>query len=377
MTHEVYMHNKVLILIESLEGGGAEKVLATMMRHIDKEHYDVSVLAICGGGKYEEEVASCVKYSCLLNRHDSYRGMSKLYYRLKYKLIYEWLPAWLVYLLFVPKGFDVEVAFVEGFATKVLAASSNKQAKKFAWVHSNLTLLPWTITNGIFKNVDDERRAYLNYDKVVCVSNSVEKVMVENYGLSSTITIYNPLDVLSIKQRGKEKSSYVVDHSKFNIVSVGRLAKEKGYDLLLPIIKNVKDVHPDVHLWLIGMGVEENSLKRQAADLGIEDNVTFTGFLKNPYSLMSQMDLFVCSSRAEGFSLVIAEAMILGLPVVSTNCSGPNELLSGGKYGILCETYDELEKSLIAVAGGAEIPTGIPPIINIDETMKAIYELFG
>ena len=279
--------------------------------------------------------------------------------------------------MFVPKGFDVEVAFVEGFATKVLAASSNKQAKKFAWVHSNLTLLPWTITNGIFKNVDDERRAYLNYDKVVCVSNSVEKVMVENYGLSSTITIYNPLDVLSIKQSGKEKSSYVVDHSKFNIVSVGRLAKEKGYDLLLPIIKNVKDVHPDVHLWLIGMGVEENSLKRQAADLGIEDNVTFTGFLKNPYSLMSQMDLFVCSSRAEGFSLVIAEAMILGLPVVSTNCSGPNELLCGGKYGILCETYDELEKSLIAVAGGSEIPTGIPPIINIDETMKAIYELFG
>lgn len=371
------MKKKILFLIESLGGGGAEKVLTTVMRHIDKERYDVSVLAICGGGKYEAEVTSCVNYSCLLNRADSYRGMSKLYYILIYKLIYEWLPAWLVYLLFVPKGFDVEVAFVEGFATKVLAASSNKQAKKFAWVHVDLIQRPWTIQNGIFKNVGDERRAYLNYDKVVCVSNSVEKVMIDNYGLSSTITIYNPLDVLSIKQSGKEKSSYVVDHSKFNIVSVGRLAKEKGYDLLLPIIKNVKDVHPDVHLWLIGMGVEEISLKRQAADLGIEDNVTFTGFLKNPYSLMSQMDLFVCSSRAEGFSLVIAEAMILGLPVVSTNCSGPNELLSGGKYGILCETYDELEKSLIAVAGGAEIPTGIPPIINIDETMKAIYELFG
>ena len=371
------MQIRVLFFIESLEGGGAEKVLETLVRHIDKKKYDLTVIAISGGGKYEKSIASHAKYSCLLRHPSCYRGIKKIFYALKYKLIYSWLPNWLIYRLFIPKGFDVEVAFVEGFATKVLAASSNKQAKKFAWVHSNLILLPWTITNGIFKNVGDERRAYLNYDKVVCVSKSVEKVMVENYGLSSTITIYNPLDVLSINQMGKERSSYVVDHSKFNIVSVGRLAKEKGYDLLLPIIKKVKDVLPDVHLWLIGMGVEESSLKKQAADLGIEDNVTFTGFLKNPYSLMSQMDLFVCSSRAEGFSLVIAEAMILGLPVVSTNCSGPNELLSGGKYGILCETYDELEKSLIAVAGGAEIPTGIPPIINIDETMKAIYELFG
>lgn len=367
----------ILFLIESLDGGGAEKVLSTMMCYINKKKYKVMVLAISGGGVYENSISSIVNYRCVLSRNVANRGVRGFLYKLKSKLIYDWLPMRIVYYWIIPKGYDVEVAFVEGFATKVLAASSNKQAKKFAWVHVDLIQRPWTIQNGIFKNVGDERRAYLNYDKVVCVSKSVEKVMKDNYGLSSTITIYNPLDVLSIKQRGKEKSSYVVDHSKFNIVSVGRLAKEKGYDLLLPIIKNVKDVHPDVHLWLIGMGVEENSLKRQAADLGIEDNVTFTGFLKNPYSLMSQMDLFVCSSRAEGFSLVIAEAMILGLPVVSTNCSGPNELLCGGKYGILCETYAELEKSLIAVAGGAEIPTGIPPIINIDETMKAIYELFG
>ena len=81
------MKKKILFLIESLGGGGAEKVLTTMMRHIDKECYDVSVLAICGGGKYEAEVASCVNYSCLLNRPDSYRGMSKLYYILIYKLL--------------------------------------------------------------------------------------------------------------------------------------------------------------------------------------------------------------------------------------------------------------------------------------------------
>ena len=64
------------------------------------------------------------------------------------------------------------------------------------------------------------------------------------------------------------------------------------------------------------------------------------GFLKNPYALMKNMDLFVCSSRAEGYSLVIAEALVLGLPVISTDCAGPNELLDNGKYGILVDNNE-------------------------------------
>ena len=114
----------------------------------------------------------------------------------------------------------------------------------------------------------------------------------------------------------------------------------------------------------------------QADDLGISDCVTFTGFMKNPYALMSKMDLFVCSSRAEGFSLAIAESMVLGVPVVSMNCSDPNELIDNNKYGALCDTYDDLEKAIQNAIEGKVVPMGIPSLVDINETMRRVSELF-
>ena len=171
--------------------------------------------------------------------------------------------------------------------------------------------------------------------------------MKEYYGLSNTMTIYNPIDVYGIKQLVSQECEWEVDPSKFNVISVGRLERVKGYDELLPIIGKVRDVGVDVHLWLVGEGTQTASLKGLVKKMNIEDCVTFTGFTKNPYSLMSQMDLFVCSSRAEGFSLVIAEAMTLGVPVVSIDCAGPRELISKYGEGVLCDSYDELEQEII------------------------------
>lgn len=369
------MAKKVIFFIESLSGGGAEKVLSTLVQHIDKSRFDVTVCAISGGGKYDEVVASNVKLIKIFDPVERYTGIKKLRYILKYNLIYKILPTWLVYNLFIPKGYDLEVAFVEGFATKVIAASSNKKAKKIAWVHVDLIQRPWPIELGVFKNLEDERSAYNCFDRIVCVSKSVEEIMCKSYGLKNTMTIYNPLDRDAILTQGKLQSSYDVDKNKFNIVSVGRYAKQKGYDLLLPVIARIRQIHSNVHLWLIGEGSERVALEQQAAELGILDNVTFSGFLKNPYALMSKMDLFVCSSRAEGFSLVIAESMILGVPVISMNCSGPNELLGKNEYGILCDTYEQLEEEIAAVIDGKKIPCSIPPMVDLQHTMNEVHHL--
>ena len=366
------MKRRVLFLIETLGGGGAEKVLSTLVRHLDKERYDVTVFAIIGGGKYAREVADEVSYLSLLDDPATCRGFSRLWYALRYKLVYQWLPTWLVYRLFVPKSFDVEVAFVEGFVTKLLAASSNRRARKIAWVHVDLIQRPWPIELGIFRDLAEERAAYNLYNKVVCVSKSVERVMTESYGLRNTTTIYNPLDVELIRRLGGEAAPFEVDHDKFNLVSVGRFTRQKGYDLLLPIVARLKQTHLNVHLWLIGEGEDEPRLRRQVLELGIDAEVSFTGFLKNPYSLMSKMDLFVCSSRAEGFSLVIAESMILGVPVVSMNCSGPNELIGKNEYGVLCDTYEELETEIGKVMDGKVVPCVVPPLVDLENTLKQI-----
>lgn len=369
------MKKKVLFLIESLAGGGAEKVLATLVQHIDTSRFDVTVCAISGGGRYEQEVKNAVSYTCVLKDASEYRGLTKLWYVLKYKFIYQWLPMWLVYWLFIPKGYDVEAAFVEGFATKLLAASSNKKAKKIAWVHVDLIQRPWPIELGVFKNLEEEHAAYNKYDKVVCVSKSVEDIMRKAYGLENTLTIYNPIDSDLIISQGKQQSTFSVDQSKYNIVSVGRYTKQKGYDLLLPVIAKIIAIRPNVHLWLIGEGEERAALELQAVELGISDHVTFTGFQKNPYALMSQMDLFVCSSRAEGFSLVIAESLTLGVPVISMNCSGPNELIGKNECGILCDTYEQLAVEIAKAVDGNKIPCHVPVMVDLESTMKEIDEI--
>lgn len=369
------MKKKVLFLIESLGGGGAEKVLTTLVQHIDKSSFDVTVCVISGGGKYDEIVVSNVNHISIFEAPEYYKGFKKLWYILKYNLIYRILPARLVYTFFIPKGFDVEVAFVEGFATKVIAASTNRRAKKLAWVHVDLIQRPWPIELGVFKNIKEERAAYNKFDNVICVSKSVEDIMHTFYNLKNTLTIYNPLDKEAILSMGKQQATFDIDKNRYNIVSVGRYTKQKGYDLLLPIISNIIKNHPNIHLWLVGEGSERKALEQQAKDLGITENVAFTGFLKNPYALMSKMNLFVCSSRAEGFSLVIAESLILGVPVISMNCSGPNELIGNNECGILCDSNEQLEKEIENAIEGEKVPCQVPPMVDLYHTMEQIHNI--
>lgn len=340
------MKKKILFFIESLGGGGAEKVLSTVVKHIDTQKFEVMVCVITEGGRYDEEISSQVCLCSLLKNPNTYHGLGKLWYWLKYHLIYDWLPLKWVYKLFLPHDSDVEIAFVEGFATRLLASSTNKKAKKIAWVHCDLKNQPWTILRGVYGNLEEEISVYKRFHSVLCVSNIVENVMKEHYGLSNTFTIYNPIDEQSIKHLASQKCEWNIDGSNFNVVSVGRLEKVKGFDKLIPIVRDIRDAGIAIHLWILGDGTEKNPLKMLVDELGLEDNVTFTGFLSNPYSLMSKMDLFVCASRAEGFSLVIAEAMILGMPVISMDCAGPRELITNTGTGVLCDSYEEMKSEI-------------------------------
>lgn len=130
------------------------------------------------------------------------------------------------------------------------------------------------------------------------------------------------------------------------LVTSGRLASEKGYDSLLEVCNRLNSDKLDYELWILGEGWARPKLE-ELVDKYKLNNVKLLGFKENPYKYINQGDLFVCSSKNEGFSLVIAEAMILGLPVISTNCSGPNELLNFGEYGFMVEnTEDALYEGL-------------------------------
>lgn len=332
------MKRKVLFLIESLSGGGAEKVLTIMMKHFDHERYEVTVCPIVDTGVYTDEVKSYVAhYTPVINYNGGF--VSRFWNRIKYKLIYSYLPLSWVYRLFVPTGNDVEIAFCEGYVTKLLAHAGSK-SKKIAWVHIDLKENPWPEKLGFFKDAGEEQQAYSVYDKIVCVSHTVEHSFVQKYRLpGQTTTIYNPIDVEDIMERGGEKVS--TDNGAKRIISVGRLVNQKGYDRLLKVVRRLHEERHSLQLMILGEGTGRKELEEYIAEHDMKQYVSLPGFKPNPYQEMRSSDLFVCSSRAEGFSLVIAEAMVLGLPVISTYCSGPNELLEEGKYGILTENSED------------------------------------
>ena len=305
----------------------------------------------------------------------------KFWYKIKYKLIYRHLPSNIVNKWIIPqKGFDTYIAFTEGYCTKILA---HIPKQKYAWVHIDLKALPWTINEKIYKNKQEEKNVYSNYNKVICVSNSVKRIMQEEYGLEHVETIYNPIDSIEIITKSQEIND--IDTSAgFNIISIGRLVPQKGYDLLIPIISRLVKEGINVHLYILGTGSEKERIESIIASEGIKHNIHLLGFQENPYSIMKKMDLFVCSSRSEGYSLVIAEALTLGLPVVSMNCSGPNELLDNNKYGTLCDNYEELYQAIRAAITGKNYYQDLKEkaakrkdFFDITTTMKQINQLLS
>lgn len=370
---------KVLFFIESLSGGGAEQVLVTMLRHFDYAKYDVTLLTVSDVGVHLDDVDfSKVHYKSIIPQHSG--RLANFWYALKYKLIYQWLPAWLVAKFIIPSGFDTYIAFVEGYCTKIIGQLPTDK-KKITYVHIDLKNYPWTLQQGIYKSFDEERDVYKRYDKAVCVSLSVEEVMKSYYGLNNTTTIYNPIDVEFINKKAKDPVDFVPS-TGFNLVSVGRLVPQKGYDLLIPIIARLRNEGIDVSLYILGEGEDRQKLETLNLELGSTECVHLMGYHTNPHAFVCKMDAFVCSSRAEGYSLVIAEALSMGIPVISTNCAGPNELLADGKYGILCDDYEALYQQIKAVATNPNLREELHRMalerrntLNVANTIKQVEEI--
>ena len=334
------MGKKILFLIESLSGGGAEKVLVTLVNNLDRSKFDITLCCVVNTGKYISTLNSDIHYTYIIPDISSLKGIKRWYYSFLYHLVYQWLPLKWVYKLFVPQNKDVEVAFVEGFATKLLSYSTNRKSKKIAWIHTDLNNNHWT--KLVYKNIKEEQTCYQQYNQIITVSDtalSAFKRIFKEVRIPIQ-TLYNPIDSYEILSKGKEKIS-CIKTSKIRLVSVGRLVYQKAYDRLLRIVNLLIQQNYSIELWIIGEGEERSKLESYIRENGLGKVVTLWGFQTNPYAYLKYCDLFVCSSVSEGYSTAVTEALILGLPVITTDCSGMNELLLNGKCGVITENSED------------------------------------
>jgi glycosyltransferase involved in cell wall biosynthesis len=335
---------KAAFVINDLSGGGAEKALTLLSRYLAGEGIETRVITLEDGNDgylLSSEIVRVNLRSGLLNR-----GVGKiLALPLQAAELARFLSRWEpdVCVSFLPRSNIVHV---------MTRWFGNRQPILLTEQISSRDNYP---TDGLADRVMRTLIAhfYPRADAVFPSSRGVLEGLIR-FGVprERMRVVYNPVSVDDIRARARE-SLRVQDGSDAvpTVITVGRHAEQKDHQTLLRAFALVRQ-RMDARLVFVGQGPLRGELEALAAELGIEDSVIFAGWQDNPFAWMGCADLFVLSSRYEGFGNVIVEAMACELPVVSTDCpSGPSEILKGGEAGILVPVGDvsSLAEAIVSV----------------------------
>lgn len=327
---------KILFVIDILRGGGAEKVLVDTVKYLDKDKFDITVLSVFDGGKYVDEIKKYVKYKFIFQEYNFTNIINRISNSIKYRIVKFRLSSMntsILYKKVIGEEYDYEVSFLEGYSASIVSRSTNKESYKIAWIHTDLIENPWAKN---YYKYTSEKNTYSKFDKIICVSEDVKKAFIEKFNIYINVEVkHNVVNEKIILNKSKEDVDDMKISNKFKIISVGRLSKEKGYMRLLEVHCRLINEGFDYELWIIGEGQQKRELEECINCNKLNNSVKLLGFKSNPYKYISKSDLFVCSSITEGFSTVATEATILGIPIVTTDCAGMEEILGKSEYGLI------------------------------------------
>lgn len=331
----------IAIFTENLYGGGVERIQQIILRNFDYKRYEVTLYSI------REEILSNnfyplnIKYKYIFS-NCSQRGIlgiwNKIINKTKLWVYYHYSPQ-AFYSLFIHRKYDVAISFIEGYATRIVSGMPNS-TKKLTWVHTDMENNHWT--NVAYQSSKEELNTYSQYHKIVCVSKIIKDKMNKIYNVSDkTIIIPNPIEKEKIINLSKE-SLNIEKQNKIRLITLGSLIEVKGYERLLRIGKQLVEDNIYYELLILGKGNKKSSLSNYIKVNKLEEFIHLIGYKDNPYPYIATSDIYVCSSYAEGYNTAITEALVLGKPVVSTECSGVKEQLGeNNEYGICTPNTEE------------------------------------
>lgn len=322
---DFYTREKLLLISPMLHQGGFERVCITTARLL-KPYYDVSIVIFD-----DADIAFDIRGLSIINIHLGVRNgklakitnlmrravrVRKLKQRMKPVIAYSFGPS----------------------ANMVNALSKTSLTRVFLGLRG-------------YQDVADDPKMKLyvrKADRIICCSKEIEAIVQEKYGYLQTATLYNPYDAEGITELSKEKVTdlpwKIEDEDRPRIlIGVGRDDPIKGFWHLIKAFYLVQKEIPQMRLIIMGDGSFEQA-KSLVSELQLEQKVYFPGVRKNPYKYLAVSEMFLLSSYTEGFPNVLVEAMILGRPLISTDCrTGPAEILEHGKYGILVPDMGDTE----------------------------------
>jgi glycosyltransferase involved in cell wall biosynthesis len=324
----------VLFVVPSLGGGGAEMQVLRVVNHLDCEKLASLVAVMRSGGAYEVDLRSDVRLVRLLPQwiRSSTLSLVAATFPLRGLLRRE-RPDVLVSLL----------PHTAGLCTLALAGISPRP-RIVAGIQNNVSRDLASGGNPVKRWFDRlSPRFYRKADRVIALSQGVADDLVRHFpDLRAKIeTIYNAGVDERVRRLAAEPMTEPRPANAGLIVACGRLSEQKDFPTLLRAMARVKN---PAELWILGCGPDEAALRQLASELGIAGHVRFLGFRSNPFQYMAAADVFVLSSRWEGFGNVIVEAMASGAAVISTRCDfGPAEIIEQGRNGLLCAVGDDVD----------------------------------
>lgn len=333
---------KILFVVPSLVVGGMERMQVTLANVLYAAGYDITIMTLNPTHTLASELNEGIKL--IYKPYREFPIMSKIKYLWTFYDDGVWetrSSSRTLHNYYIGNEYyDVEIAFFRGLPIKIVAGAK-KNVVKLAWVHNDFQKASGYQNN--FSSMQQVFDAYKKFDKVVCVSNQAQSGFRKVIGDTGNLTtIYNLLPIAEIKKKAEETPEIQINRHKLNLVLVGRLLDSaKGQKRLIHAILKLNDEGYDIGLTLVGGGPDEVMLKECVKKCHAEKYVTMTGNKKNPYPYIKQADLLVCASYFEGYNLTVAEALIVGTPVLSTKCAGPCEILADGKYGMIVDNSDE------------------------------------
>ena len=315
-----------------LNVGGIQKSLFNLLRNIDYTKFNVDLFLFQRGGFFQGSFPKelNVIYLDVPMKKYSFMKFEKVTKKARFDI-----PE-------PDKEYDLAIDFNSYQNACAALVDRLKAKKKVMWVHNDVAIklggewkyrVLWHFFKGKFKI----------FDRFITVSDGLIDSFVEKSGVSrekiSSICNYIDVDEI-ITGCTATPDDFFPDPNKVNLVAVGRLCYQKGYDILLDILSKVCQKRDDLAVYIIGDGEDKEALLKQRSKLGLDDKVFFLGNKKNPFCYMHLCDGFVSTSRYEGQPLNVMEAKALGLKLyISKNLE---------KYtGCGLKGTDDMEKALV------------------------------
>ncbi|MCT7592478.1 glycosyltransferase [Aliarcobacter butzleri] len=348
------MNKKIVIFINSLDGGGAERVISTLLNNL-VEKYECHLILM--ENKISYELDSRINIISL-DEKSNQNGIVKLLrlpiisYKLS-KVIKKHNFSQITSFLYRANYVNILAKYL----SKHKCIISERIAPSSMYEDKSISS---TISKFLIRNL------YNKADKIIPVSKAIENDLIKNFGIYiKQEVIYNPYNIEQIEQLSKENVSYIIDRKK-SIITVGSLGKRKNHSLLINAFSKIDD--KEYKLYILGKGKEESNLKSLVSELRLNERVIFLGFDNNPYKYLSKCGIFVLASNSEGFPNVLAEAMVCGCSIISTDClSGPREILAPNS-----DVNFQLENNIELAEYG--ILTPIKNVEKMKESMNMIVD---